>query len=243
LTPADESQDYPRVVFMDLDGTIVEFCIDYRAARREALDLLEKYPSLQGLKFTLDDSIFKMDREIRLFIERTKTSKEHYLEIHEKLLSILDNYEMQAARKTKLFPYAKETLEELRDMGLKLVLFTADGDSAMNAIVDRTGIGEYFETLVSRGSSMEVKPHPNHITSAVSLVGSKLGESIVVGDSAADIASGKCIRATTVGVTSGLGTRQQLEEVGVDYLLGSIAELPPLIRKIWGEAPYRSSTR
>jgi len=238
LDAACGSQSHHKVIFIDLDGTLVEFCIDYLEARREALKFLEKCPSLQGLKFTLNDSIFKMDREIK----RSKKSEGVYHEIHERLLSILDNFEMQAAERTKLLPQVRETLEELRNMGLKLVLFTADGDRAMNAIADRTGIRDYFETLVSRGSSMEVKPHPNHITSAMSLVGSRPEESVVVGDSVADIASGKHVGATTVGVTSGLGTKQQLEEAGVDYVIDSIAELPRLIKKIW-DMPCQSKTR
>ena len=82
---------------------------------------------------------------------------------------------------------------------------------------------------------MEVKPHPNHIKSAISMMMSNPKEIIVVGDSVADMESGKYVGAITVGVTSGLGTPQQLAKVNVDYLIASIAELPCLLRYLCGD--------
>jgi phosphoglycolate phosphatase-like HAD superfamily hydrolase len=102
----------------------------------------------------------------------------------------------------------------------------------MNFIVKRTGIRKFFEVMISRGESNKVKPHPDHITSAMLLVCSKSEETIVVGDSVADIVSGKSVGAVTVGVTTGLNSRQELSEVEADYLIDSVADLPDLIREI-----------
>jgi len=234
---------YPKVVFFDLDGTLVEFRIDYLAARREALRLLENRGYLRELKFTLKDSIFFMDREIKRLLNSRGELTSTYEQIHSELMAIVERYESQAANRTKLLPFAKETLEELRRMGLRLVLFTADGDRAMNAIVEKTAIRQLFDALVSRGSSVEVKPHPQHITSAISSVNSKPEETIIVGDSVVDIASGKHINAITVGVTTGLSSKQQLAEAGADHLIDSITKLPSLIRRLWSEQNCRSTTR
>ncbi|MGQ9542565.1 MAG: HAD family hydrolase [Candidatus Bathyarchaeia archaeon] len=222
----------PKVILLDLDGTLVEFCIDYISARSEALRLLGAYNLLGCLKLTLGDSVFLMDREVmRLMQGRGKMQL--YEEIHSQLVAILDKYELEAAERTRLLPHVQETLEELKGMGLRLGLFTADGDKAMNTIVDRTGIRHFFDFMVSRGSSMEVKPHPRHVAIAISLSGSKPEETILVGDSVADIISGKIINAITVGVLTGLGTRRQLVEAKADHIIESIAELPPIIRRIW----------
>jgi len=233
----------PRAIFFDLDGTLVEFCIDYLAARREALRLLEDRGYLRELKFTVKDSIFFMDREIKQLLKSKGEPVNTYDEIHSALMAIVEKYESQAADRTKLLPSAKETLEELKNMGLRLVLFTADGDKAMNTIVEKTSIGQLFDTLVSRGSSTEVKPHPQHVTSAVASSNAPPDETVVVGDSVVDILSGKHINAITVGVTTGLSGKQELAEAGADYLIDSITELPPLIRKLRGEHDRRSTTR
>ena len=176
-----------------------------------------------------------MDRKIEEYVIHNNLSDGVYNEVHEKLISILEKYEMESAKKAKLLPSVKETLTKLKKMGWSLILFTADGENAMNVIVDKTGIRNFFNVMISRGESMEVKPHPNHIKSAISMVGSKTKEIIVVGDSVADIESGKHIDAITVGVTSGLGTSQKLAEVNVDYLIGSITELPYLLKYIQGD--------
>ncbi len=232
----------PRVMFFDLDGTLVEFCIDYLAARREALRLLEYRGYLPELKLTVKDSIFFMDREIKQLLKSKGEPANKYDEIHSALMAIVEKYESQAADRTKLLPLAKETLEELKRMGLKLVLFTADGDKAMNTIVGKTAIGQLFDTLVSRGSSIEVKPHPQHVTSAVASSNAPPEETMVVGDSVVDILSGKHINAITVGVTTGLSSKQELAEAGADYLIDSITELPPLIRKLRSEHNCQSTT-
>jgi len=224
-----------KIIIMDLDGTLIKFKIDYLSARKEALLLIKKYSFLRNMKFTLNDSIFFMDREIKKFLVENDLSESIYKEIHDKLVLIIERYEMDSAKRAKLLPSVKETLAQIKDMRWTLILFTADGENAMNVIVNKTGIKDFFNMMVSRGESMEVKPHPNHIKSAISTMRSSPKEIIVVGDSVADMESGKHIGAITVGVTSGLGSPQQLAKVNVDYLIGSIAELPCLLRHIRGD--------
>jgi len=233
LDGPDKTMVCPKVVFLDLDGTLVEFCIRYLEARQEALSLLKNYEVTADLKFTLRDSIFLMDREIKRVLGERLQPEQVYRQIHERLIGIVEKYEMQAAESTRLLPLVSQTLEKLKEMGLRLVLFTADGEKAMNHIVNRTGIRKFFEAMISRGESTKVKPHPDHITSAMLLVCSKSEETIVVGDSVADIASGKSVGAITVGVTTGLNSRQELSEAEADYLIDSVADLPDLIREIW----------
>ncbi|MEM2942241.1 MAG: HAD family hydrolase [Candidatus Bathyarchaeia archaeon] len=217
---------------LDLDGTLVEFCIDYLAARREALRLLEDQGYLNELKLTLRDSIFRMDRMVKCLIKSGGEGAERYDEVHSRLMAIVERYESEAADRTRLLPHVRETLEELKRMGLKLVLFTADGEDTMNTVVNKTGIRHLFDRLVSRGSSVEVKPHPNHIIQATSDSEAQPEEIVVVGDSVADILSGRHIGAVTVGVTTGLNSRKELLDAGADYLIDSIVELPPLLKAL-----------
>ncbi|MCW4042318.1 MAG: HAD family hydrolase [Candidatus Bathyarchaeota archaeon] len=225
----------PKIIIIDLDGTLIKFQIDYLSARKEALLLIMKYSFLRNMKFTLNNSIFFMDRKIKKFLVENDLSESIYKEIHDKLVLILERYEIDSAKRAKLLPSVKKTLARLKNMGWTLILFTADGENAMNVIVDKTGIKNFFDVMISRGESMEVKPHPNHIQSAISTMGSSPKEIIVVGDSVADMESGKHIGAITVGVTSGLGSPQQLAKVNVDYLIESIAELPCLLRHMHGD--------
>lgn len=225
----------PKIIIIDLDGTLIKFKIDYLNARKEALLLIKKYSFLQNLDFTLNDSIFFMDRKIKKFLNKNGLYEDAYKEIHDKLVSILERYEMDSAKKAILLPFVKETLAQMKDMGWTLILFTADGENAMNVIVDKTGIKDFFDVMISRGESMEVKPHPNHIKSVISTIKSSPNEIIVVGDSVADMKSGKHIGAITVGVTSGLDSPKKLAKVNVDYLIESIAELPYLLKHIPGD--------
>src|SRR4030042_6863786 len=197
MTSKDSISFCPNIIIIDLDGTLIKFQIDYLNARKDALLLIKKYSFLRNMKFTLNDSIFFMDREIKKFLVENELSENIYKEIHDKLVSILERYEMDSAKRAKLLPSVKETLAQIKDMRWNLILFTANGENAMNTIVNKTGIKDFFNVMISRGDSMEVKPHPHHIKSAISTMGPSPKVIIVVGDSVADMESGKHIGAIT----------------------------------------------
>ena len=126
----------PKIIIIDLDGTLIKFQIDYLNARKEALLLIKQYSVLENFYFTLNDSIFFIDCKVEEFLIQKDLSNSIYEEIHDKLISILERYEMDSAKKARLLPSVKKTLARLKDMGWTLILFTADGEKAMNVIID-----------------------------------------------------------------------------------------------------------
>lgn len=102
----------------------------------------------------------------------------------------------------------KDTLDKLRAMGLKLAI----GSSSKNAplILDRIGLGDYFDAISDGNNISNSKPHPEVFLMAADYLGLEPKDCLVVEDAKAGleaaIAGGMDCAAIGDAVSSGLGT-------------------------------------
>lgn len=115
----------------------------------------------------------------------------------------------------------KDTLDKLRDMDLKLAI----GSSSKNAplILDRIGLGDYFDAI-SDGNNIEYsKPHPQVFLMAAEYLGLDPIDCLVVEDAKAGleaaIAGSMDCAAIGDAVSSGIGT----------YNLGTFSDLLKIV--------------
>jgi len=139
---------------------------------------------------------------------------------------------LEAARSTSLLPGADETLKALKQMNLKIGLFTLNSDKAANYILQRFKLGDFFGVTVPRNKVNYVKPNPDHLERALKVLGAAAEETLVVGDSNVDMESAKELKAIAVGLPSGISTIEKLTVHGANYIITSITDLPILIEKI-----------
>jgi HAD superfamily hydrolase (TIGR01509 family) len=224
-----------KAVILDLDGTLVEFKIDYLRARRDSIKALKEFDFLPNSLFSTDESIFSMCDKASAYLIKKGESQATLKKVKEAVMKIADKYEMEAVRKTRLLPKARETLEELRGRGLKLALFTTDGEKAMNHVLKKFKIKSYFECCASRETVSRVKPHPEHVEALFTLLNVKPDEAAVVGDSALDMLSAKSAGSIAIGVLTGIADLQQLKQAGADYIIATISELPDLLANLTAE--------
>ena len=92
-------------------------------------------------------------------------------------------YEREKLQNLELYPGVRDTLDKLKNMGLKLVIITdADSHHAL-ARLTRVGLLNYFDLLVAADMTGTKKPDPAHFLFALEALGIKPEESLVVGDS------------------------------------------------------------
>ncbi len=224
-----------KAVVFDLDGTLVNLNIDFKALRAEIVEHLVK----QGLPysiFSLSDSVSSILDKIEVYMRNNGRNKDEILKLKNEVLSIVINYEMEAARKTSLIPGVLETLKTLKDMGLKTAIFTANGEKAANYILKKFRIKEFFDVVVAREAVSSVKPNPMHLKAVLEALNVKPKETLVVGDSEWDM---KCARengVTAVGVVTGFSSPEQLKRAGASYIISSLTNIPPLLHEIQGSA-------
>jgi HAD superfamily hydrolase (TIGR01509 family) len=220
-----------KAVIFDLDGTLVSFNLDYRGLRAEVRGYLMKM-GVPASVLSLKETIFEMLKKTEIFMRNTGKSAEAMNEVRREVLGLAEKFELEAARDKSLLPGAEETLKALRRMGLKIGLCTLSGEKSANYVLERLKIADFFDAAVPRDKVDYVKPSPEHLGLVLEALGASPEETVVVGDSGADMQSARDLKAIAVGLPTGVTTVKQLMGHGADYVITSITDLPVLIEKL-----------
>lgn len=129
--------------------------------------------------------------------------------LYEKFLSKDEVIEMD--------PVVPEVLGKLKDRGIHLAV----GSSSCNAklIIEKLGIGKYFEAIVDGNILTKSKPCPEVFIRAADRIGVLCKECIVVEDSEAGIQAAKNGGFYTAGMGDAINTQD------IDWYLDSISDL------------------
>jgi pyrophosphatase PpaX len=220
-----------KAVIFDLDGTIARFNLDYKALRGE----VRSYLLGVGVPFSVlsvNENIFDMIKKTMIYLQNSGKPVRAMEEIRNQVLALAEKYELEAAASTDLLPGAYETLKTLKQMDLKIGLFTLNSDKSANYILHRFKIGEFFAVTVPRNKVNFVKPNPEHLETALKVIGVAPAETVVVGDGNVDMESARELEAIAVGLPTTASKIEQLMKHGANYIITSITDLPVLIEKI-----------
>ena len=127
-------------------------------------------------------------------------------------------------------PGVEETVTRWRAGGRRVALTTGFSPQTREALVDLLGWGDLFDLRVSPADAGRGRPSPDMVWwSAARLEAPSCGAIMVVGDTAADIESGKRAGAgRCVGVRTGSDDEAALLGAGADAVVDSLADLADL---------------
>jgi len=214
-------------IVFDLDGTLADFNLKYKTVRAE----VRKFLLNQGIPssiLSVKEKTFQMLRKTQAYMQNNGKG-EHFSAVKKQVLSIAEKHELEAARETYLFPGTVETLRTLRQMDLKLGIFTINGKKSTDYILNNFRVGQFFDAIVTRESVVNVKPDPSHLNTVLEMLQISADEAIVVGDSIEDMKSAGALKAISVGLASSTEDAKTLQTMGAKYSAKSITELPDLV--------------
>jgi HAD superfamily hydrolase (TIGR01549 family) len=220
-----------EAVIFDLDGTIVHFNLDYKTLRSEARSYLIRM-NVPTSVVDVNESIFEMLKKAEIFLKNNGKSAEIFADVRNQALVIAEKYEMEAASTTNLQVGANETLKELKRMKLKIGLCTTNSEKAVNYILQRFKIQDFFQVVVTRNKVKHVKPNTEQFEQALKTLSVRPKDTVIVGDSIIDMQSAKELKAIAVGFPSGVSTIEQLKNNCANYIITSLPDLPVLIKEI-----------
>jgi HAD superfamily hydrolase (TIGR01509 family) len=220
-----------KAVIFDLDGTIVDFNIDFKAARAEVVHLLTQQ-NLPSSLLSVNESVFVTLKKAKKRMKENGEEEQEFITLKEKVVALVERYESEAAQKTNVIPSILETLKTLRKMKLKIALFTANGEKSTNYILRHFRLRQFFDAIIARESVLAVKPDPVHLEAALKALKVKPEEAIVVGDSVRDMECARRLKVLAVGVTTGISSPEALTNAGADYLASSSVDIPALVKQI-----------
>jgi phosphoglycolate phosphatase len=235
ISSLESKQGWPtltiKAVIFDLDGTIVDFNIDFKAARAEVIRLL----TLQGLPSSLlsiNESVFIMLKKAEKHMKENGKDEQEFAKLKENVSAVVERYEAKAARETILVPGILETFKTLKRMKIQIALFTANGEKSTNYILKRFRLRQFFDAIITRESVLAVKPDPAHLEAVLEALKVRPEEAIVVGDSVRDMECAHQLKVLAVGVTTGFSSVEDLTRAGADYLAFSSKDVLALVQQL-----------
>ena len=141
-----------------------------------------------------------------------------------RLLSSITGIINETYNQAELFPDVQESLDLVSGARYRLGVVTTAPRKTVEGSLTRHGIREYFEVVVSRTDVKRVKPDPEACLLAAETLNVNPERCVFIGDLFFDILAGQRAGMTTVGVTTGLQGREELEELKPNAIFPSLKE-------------------
>lgn len=125
----------------------------------------------------------------------------------------------------KEFPGVFETVQQLKQKGFKIGVVTTKVAHTAEKGLRLTKLDQFFDVVIALDHVKKAKPDPEPIQKALSLLGSKAEEAIMVGDNSHDILGGKNAGTKTAGVAWSLKGKEFLTSLHPDYVLDNMTDL------------------
>jgi HAD superfamily hydrolase (TIGR01509 family) len=131
-----------------------------------------------------------------------------------------------------LFPSVKPVLKELRQMNLRLAVATSSVSASARPFLARHELSGFFDVVVTGEEVERGKPAPDIYLCAAEKLGVPADASLVIEDALSGVAAAKAanMRVAAIPDTRFVDPRQYAKQA--DYVLSSLSELLPLIRRI-----------
>jgi HAD superfamily hydrolase (TIGR01509 family) len=136
------------------------------------------------------------------------------------------------ATRIGLFPQVKEVLEELRQMKLHLAVATSSVGASARPFLDRHQLTEFFEVIITGEEVEHGKPAPDIYLCAANKLGIPAAACLVVEDALPGVAAAKAANMRVAAIPDPRFVDPDEYEKKADYVLGSLKELPALVRKL-----------
>ena len=213
-----------RLLVFDFDGTLADTWRDIASALNRTLQA-EGLPAVRG-----PDVRYWIGTGVVPLLERAVPEEWRSPERLDRLYArFREHYDGLCLETTEPYPGIPECLEELS--GERLAIASNKPARFLDAILVGLGLKTHFDVVVAGDTLPVRKPDRGVLDHVVREVRSPVLEVWMVGDSGVDVEMGRAFGARTVGCTWGLRGREELRAAGVEFMIDSPAELPPLLRR------------
>lgn len=220
-----------RTVIFDLDGTLADTSADLVASANACFRAMGAGDQLDPVADAL--TAFHGGRAmLRLGLSRIgrpETEADFWYQ------PLLEAYEADIDRHTRLYPGAVAAVEALRAAGYAVGICTNKPARLAEILTTRLGIRQLFGSLVGADTLPVRKPDPAPYALSVRLAGGSLGRSLLIGDTDTDRQTGLAAGVPVALVTFG-PEGQGVSRLSPEALLDRFDDLPALAERLLGAA-------
>ncbi|WP_298565995.1 HAD family hydrolase [uncultured Aliiroseovarius sp.] len=219
-------------LLFDKDGTLFLFEATWESWARAVLlrlsdgDLSRAEVLGRAIGFDLPAQRFERDSVVIAGTpSQVVAALQAHIDIEASALERLLNDEAAVAPQVEAVPLT-QFLENLRGRGLKLGVATNDAERPARAHLTAAGVVAHFDFIAGYDSGYGSKPAPGPCNAFAQACGIAPDRIAMVGDSLHDLHAGRAAGMRTIGVLTGLATRDELSP-HADIVLDHIGHISP----------------
>jgi len=213
-----------KTIIFDFDGTLAKLNIDFHQMREAVEALILSYGINGNEVYT--NFVLEMIRDAEIKLNWISSEKSG--EFTQKANAIIEKIEMEAAGHGELFGTTRGLLNDLKSREIQCGVITRNCAKAIKTVFP--DILSYCPVVVCRDDVKNVKPHPQHLNTALGKLKSLPEDTLMVGDHPLDIKTGRNSGTWTCGVLSGHCKRDDFIEAGADLIFGQAADILKIIK-------------
>ena len=218
---------WPRVIVFDLDGTLADTAVDIQHALNRALE----QDAVAPVDLATVKTMIGAGPEV--LVRRALTL--HGADIGDGTVQRLtaafnEHYDAGGNALSRLFPDVEPCLEAITGMGMRLGICSNKPEPFCAKLLGDLGVRDCFDVIHGLGSGLPPKPDPAPLLATIAKLGATAEQALYVGDSETDVKTARAAGVPCALVSHGY-TITPVEELGGDWLLGTLAELPALCRQ------------
>lgn len=216
----------PKMVLIDLDGTLVDSAPDLAFCVDETLKQLGLPP--QGLARVRDWVGNGVEKLMRRALSGDINGTPDETLFMRAMPVFLGLYERNIAQRSRLFPGIREGMTGLKAQGIMLGCVTNKIARFTEPLLQQLGVRDEFGIVVSGDTLPQKKPHPAPLLHAAQFFGVTPGDSLMVGDSVHDVEAARAAGFQVACVSYGYNHGMDIRAAQPDAVIDSLLELPAL---------------
>ena len=217
---------YFESVTFDLDGTLLDTIADLAEGCRLMLDEIGAPARAQAEVHSF------VGKGMAVLVERCLTHEQPPTaeKLHQAIESFKRHYSTVNGKYCQIYEGVIDGLDAWKASGLKMGVVTNKPGMFTEALLDRMGLTDYFDVIVSGDTTANKKPHPEPILHACRLFNVRPDRNLHIGDSENDILAARAAGCGAIAVTWGAASRDELVAAGPDVLVDDLAGLRAALR-------------
>lgn len=219
-----EGTMYKACIF-DLDGTLTNTLDSLVYSTNETLKEM-KLPQI-----TEDECRLFVGNGARVLMEKALSSSgvENLARIEEAMQIYGRIFDANCTYHVVPYEGITEMLESMKNQGLKLAVLSNKPHKQAVHVVETIFGRETFQWIQGQIDTVPRKPNPTAVLQIAEKLGVSPAETMYIGDSEVDVATGKNAQMHTVGVTWGFRGKAVLENAGAESIVDSPKEIINMI--------------
>ncbi len=205
-------------VSFDLDGTLLDTIADLaEACRRMLADLNEPARSPEEIHSFVG-------KGMAVLVERCLTHGQPPTaqRLHAGIETFRRHYGEVNGQMTQIYPGVVDGLKAFREAGLKLAVVTNKPGEFTEILLERVGMAQWFDVVVSGDTTAHKKPHPEPLLHACRIMETRPVENLHIGDSRNDIHAARAAGCPIFCVPYGYNEGEPVDSADCDALVSDL---------------------